>query len=112
MTWSYRGTAMPRAERQKVGFGGRGARIEFRRCRIERDIYYRKRGNGERYRLEDGEYFMLGDNSPQSSDSRYWPDPAVPAQNIVGRAFLEFWPFHRSRLLSFGAGDAEAAGGG
>jgi len=47
---------------------------------------------------------MLGDNSPQSSDSRYWPDPAVPAQNVIGRAFLEFWPFHRARLLSFGAG--------
>jgi signal peptidase I len=112
MTWTYNGDPTPRVERQKVGMGGRGARIEFRRCRIKRDIYYLKRGNGERYRLAEGEYFMLGDNSPQSSDSRYWPDPAVPAQNIIGRAFLEFWPFHRGRLLSFGAGTPEPTAGG
>ena len=38
-------------------------------------------------------YFMLGDNSVNSSDSRAWG--FVPRQNIIGRAFIVFWPFSR-----------------
>ena len=39
------------------------------------------------------EYFMLGDNTKYSSDSRIWG--TVPRRNIVGKAFLVFWPFSR-----------------
>ena len=35
-------------------------------------------------------YFALGDNSYNSSDSRYWG--IVPQNNITGRGFLVFWP--------------------
>ena len=38
-------------------------------------------------------YFMMGDNSANSQDSRYFGP--VPRKNIVGRAFLVFWPFSR-----------------
>jgi signal peptidase I len=38
-------------------------------------------------------YFMLGDNSYFSSDSRRWG--VVPRKNIVGKAFFVFWPFSR-----------------
>lgn len=38
-------------------------------------------------------YFMLGDNSLFSSDSRIWG--VVPRRNMVGRAALVFWPFTR-----------------
>ncbi|MDD3117223.1 MAG: signal peptidase I, partial [Victivallaceae bacterium] len=38
-------------------------------------------------------YFMLGDNSLFSSDSRVWG--LVPRSNMVGRAFFVFWPFSR-----------------
>ncbi len=38
-------------------------------------------------------YFMLGDNSLFSSDSRIWG--IVPRRNMVGRAALVFWPFTR-----------------
>ena len=41
--------------------------------------------------LEDGEYFVAGDNRPKSSDSRLWG--AVPRENIVGRAQLRLFPF-------------------
>lgn len=38
-------------------------------------------------------YFMMGDNSANSQDSRYFG--TVPRENIVGRAFFVFWPFSR-----------------
>ena len=38
-------------------------------------------------------YFMLGDNTKFSSDSRIWG--TVPRRNIVGRPLVVFWPFSR-----------------
>jgi signal peptidase I len=37
------------------------------------------------------EYFAMGDNTANSRDSRYWG--AVPQENMVGPAFLVYWPF-------------------
>lgn len=38
-----------------------------------------------------GSYFALGDNSANSSDSRYWG--FVPWQNVAGRGMFVYWPF-------------------
>jgi len=40
-------------------------------------------------RLADGEYFVMGDNRDDSSDSREWGP--VPGRNVVGRALLVYW---------------------
>ncbi|MDP4007417.1 MAG: signal peptidase I [bacterium] len=37
--------------------------------------------------LKEGEYFVLGDNRPASSDSRKWG--ILPSELIVGRVFLD-----------------------
>jgi len=41
--------------------------------------------------LGSGEYWALGDNSKNSSDSRNWG--VVPEENIVGRAAFVYFPF-------------------
>ncbi|MCK4284066.1 MAG: hypothetical protein KAX44_07090, partial [Candidatus Brocadiae bacterium] len=90
-----------------VRFGARGAQVLWQRIIIERDIFYiNVRGDypdGSVYKLEDGEYFVLGDNSPASSDSRRWERPGVPEENIIGRAFFVFWPIHHMKWLAGGA---------
>jgi len=40
--------------------------------------------------LGPDEYYVLGDNRPDSADSRYYGP--VPADRIIGPAFLRFWP--------------------
>ncbi len=49
--------------------------------------------SGKEYTVPAGRYFMLGDNSRFSKDSRFFG--TVPRHNLVGRAFLTFWPFSR-----------------
>ncbi len=92
---------------------------------VERDVYYLDRGRGalnelrswlvdqagwgtenNPIMLREGEYFMLGDNSPQSQDSRFWVKigphlqdrgerfqlGTVPEDQLIGRAFFVYWP--------------------
>ena len=44
-----------------------------------------------------GEYFVLGDNRNNSSDSHMWG--FVPHDDIVGRAILIYWPLSEISLL-------------
>ena len=49
-------------------------------------------------RLEDGEFFVLGDNRAASTDSRDFGP--VAANAIVGTAVLRYWPLRRAGRLS------------
>lgn len=47
----------------------------------------------EEYTVPPDHYFMLGDNTLFSADSRVWG--CVPRRNLVGRPLLVFWPVSR-----------------
>jgi len=78
------GSPSPSATPFAVGVQGLAASLDG--LRIWRDIYYtnpigsRPRGP---VRLAADEYFVLGDNSPVSEDSRHWPDGGVVNANLL-----------------------------
>ena len=88
-------------------------RQELSHIAIFRDTYYtlpQQQGGGfasagRPFKLEPGEFFVLGDNSPASHDSRRWSNmgvgingkPAyrpgiVPHDYLVGKAIFVYWP--------------------
>jgi signal peptidase I len=102
-----------------------GGRISVSHISIFRDIHYTsERGpSGEIARggqsnpitLDRDEFFVLGDNSPNSRDSRWWERPGlgnggrsiregvVPRDYLVGKAMFVYWPswFRPAGALSF-----------
>lgn len=63
--------------------------------------YYYNQGmygqEGKAVRVPEGSFYVLGDNSAHSQDSRFWG--FVPKRSLIGKALCIFWPFTRWRIL-------------
>jgi signal peptidase I len=55
------------------------------------DIEGSNEGNTQVFYVPVDCYWAMGDNSPNSKDSRNWG--GVPRQNLIGRGCFVFWPF-------------------
>ena len=70
-----------------------------------------RRGGAEFHELASDEFFVMGDNSPRSADSRLWPNQVRHARNrhavnrtaLIGKAFFIYWP-HGIPFLNGGKG--------
>ncbi|OGD68836.1 signal peptidase I [Candidatus Campbellbacteria bacterium RIFCSPLOWO2_02_FULL_35_11] len=60
---------------------------------LEEEYIQNWSGENTKYILEENEYFVMGDNRTNSSDSRFWGP--LPENLIVGRAFLRLLPVNQ-----------------
>ncbi|MFQ5681572.1 MAG: signal peptidase I [Candidatus Omnitrophota bacterium] len=70
--------------------------------KISKRFYYNKEesrygASGVKVHVPEGSYFVLGDNSASSYDSRYWG--FVPKKYLIGKAFVIYWPPKRMGLI-------------
>jgi signal peptidase I len=95
----------------RVEISGSG-RLTLAHVAIFRDIHYTsgrgggggRAADGKAFQLEEDEFFVLGDNSPNSQDGRWWDTPGianegityrkgvVPRDYLVGKALFVYWP--------------------
>jgi signal peptidase I len=90
-----------------VTFAADRLAVSLNRVRLYRDVHYSQAGanavHGQGVRLGINQLFVLGDNSGNSEDSRYWPNQGiVPAENVVGRAFFVHLPSQAVSLEAMG----------
>jgi signal peptidase I len=96
--------ALPESRGSSVRLGCGPGGASFANVRVDRDIFYVPYIGGHDFdptykpvEIPEDAYFMMGDNSPSSADSRDWGFVRRPL--IVGRAFFVWWPLDRMKLI-------------
>lgn len=95
------GAAGPhRSVASRVALGGEAVTADIRAIEISRDLFWIPVGDfGVKapFVLGPDEYFILGDNSAKSADSRLWGP--IRGASILGRPTRIVWPMDRLRAL-------------
>jgi signal peptidase I len=68
-----------------------------RRLEVEGGVVYIDGEPRTSYTLGQDYYYVLGDNSSNSRDSRYWG--FVPEKFLQGNVFFKYWPPRRWGLV-------------
>ena len=98
------GQPRKRQTARPVQFGVRGATVAVKNFELFRDVHYLSAAKSPRgWQLPAGEFFVLGDNTSSSHDSRVWeidgkPAPGVPEDGFLGKPFLIHQPMRPARL--------------
>lgn len=51
------------------------------------------------YKVPEGKYFFLGDNRANSNDARFWKNPYISGDQILGKAQVKIYPFNQMGFL-------------
>lgn len=90
------------APRIPIRIGARGVDISISQLKLYRDVYYTdtrsRHAVAEPLQIGEDEFFVLGDNSPVSHDSRRWDDPFVHRSYLIGKPFLVHLPSKPANL--------------
>ena len=101
-----------------IGIGSHGVAVELHQLRVRRDVYYVPirsnvgvqfdmvdRGQSVSFPMGEDQFLVLGDNSPQSKDSRLWEAEGfghyVPRDLLIGKALFIYWPHSRRDVFPF-----------
>jgi signal peptidase I len=97
---------------EPFAIGVREGTLTVERIKVFRDVYYtgvlantpkRPFAVDMPCHLGDDEFFVLGDNSPVSNDSRFWAEsPVVRRELFLGKPFLVHLPGQVVPLRVFG----------
>lgn len=66
-------------------------------------------GADRRVALADDEFFVMGDNRGHSGDSRHYGP--LPAEDVIGKAWMRYWPLDQLELLGPGSDGRSFAAG-